>query len=135
MQNLRVYNDLDETVAITAFCSGVQHVKCAASFHRKRPATLVELSERVEKYIDTEEFLKTKDLNASDEGPTWGKRRHDGPHRGTGKKQKPGQQRGCQNQVPMALTLLSRSISEVMAATEAHNLLKQLNKMKSPPEK
>ena len=92
-QKLRVY-DLDETVAITAFCSGVQHAKCAASFHRKRPATLVELSKRVRKYIDIEEFLKTKNLGASDEGPTWGKRRQDGPDRGPGKKQKPGQQRG-----------------------------------------
>ena len=92
-QKLRVY-DLDETVVITAFYLGVQHIKCAASFHRKRPATLVELSERIGKYIDTEEFLKTKDLGASDEGPTQGKRRQDGPNRGTGKKQKPGQQRG-----------------------------------------
>ena len=64
---LRVY-DLDETVAITAFYSRVQHAKCAVSFHRKRPATLVELFERVKKYIDTEEFRKTKDLGAKDEG-------------------------------------------------------------------
>ena len=73
-QKLSVY-DLDETVAITAFCSGVQHAKCVASFHRKRPATLVELSERVGKYINTEEFLKTKDMGASDEGPARGKRK------------------------------------------------------------
>ena len=87
-QKLRVY-DLDETVAITAFCSGVQHVKCAASFHRKRPATLVELFERFGKYIDTEEFLKTKDLGTSDEAPSQGKRRQDGPDRVPRKKQKP----------------------------------------------
>ena len=66
-QKLRVY-DLDEIVTIVAFCSGVQHVKCAASFHNKRPTTLVELSERVGKYIDTEEFLKTKDLGAIEDG-------------------------------------------------------------------
>ena len=89
-QKLRVY-DLDETVTITAFYSRVQHAKCAASFHRKRPATLVELFERVGKYIDTEEFLKTKDLGTTDEGSARGKRKQDGPDRGPGKKQKPGQ--------------------------------------------
>ena len=68
-QKLRVY-DLDETVAITAFCSGIQHSKCAESFHRKRPATLVELSKKVGKYIDTEEFLKTNDLGIADDGST-----------------------------------------------------------------
>ena len=73
-QKLRVY-DLDETVAIIAFCSGVQHAKCAASFHRKRPATLVERSERGGKYIDTEEFLKMKDLGAINKGSAMGKRK------------------------------------------------------------
>ena len=108
-QKLRVYN-LDETVTITAFCSGVQHAKCAAYFHRKRPATLVELSKRVGKYIDTEEFLKTKDLDATDEGSARGKRKQDGPERGSGKKQKPGQQRGGQDQIPAAFTPLSQPI-------------------------
>ena len=51
-QKLRTY-DLDETIAITAFCSGVQHTKCATSFHRNWPATLIGLSERIGKYIDT----------------------------------------------------------------------------------
>ena len=92
-QKLWVY-DLNETVAITAFCSRVQHAKCAASFHRKRPATLVELFERVGKYIDTKEFLKTKELGTTDEGSARGKQNQDGPDRGSGKKQKPGQQRG-----------------------------------------
>ena len=32
-ENLKVY-DLDETIAIIAFCSGVQNTKCAASFHK-----------------------------------------------------------------------------------------------------
>ena len=62
-------------VVITAFCAGVQHAKYAASFHWKRLPTLVELSERVRKYIDTEEFLKTKDLGTIDEGSTRGKRK------------------------------------------------------------
>ena len=35
----------------------------------------------------------------------------------------------------MAFTLLSRPIQEVMAMAEAQNLLKRLNKLKSPPEK
>ena len=95
-QKLLVY-DLDEIVAITAFCSGVQHAKCAASFHRKRPATLVELSERVGKYIDTEEFLKTKDLGFIDDGAARAKLKQDGFDRGSGKKRKPNQQRGGQD--------------------------------------
>ena len=70
-QKLRVYN-LDKAVSITTFCSRVQHAKCVASFHRKRSATLVELSERVGKYIDMEEFLKTKDLGATNEGSARG---------------------------------------------------------------
>ena len=60
-------------------------------FPQKKTATLVELFERVRKYIDTEEFLKTKELGATDEGLAWGKRKQDGPDRGLGKKQKPGQ--------------------------------------------
>ena len=73
-QKLWVY-DLDETVAITAFYSGIQHAKCAASFHRKRPATLVEPSERVGKYIDTKEFLKIEDLGATDDGSARARRK------------------------------------------------------------
>ena len=37
-------------------------------FPQKRPATLVKLFERVGKYIDMEEFLKTKDLGITDDG-------------------------------------------------------------------
>ena len=55
--------------------------------------------------------------------------------RGLEKKQKPGQQRGGQDQVPAAFTPLSRPILEVMAAAEARNLLKQPNKLKSPLKK
>ena len=66
-QKLRIY-DLDKTVAITAFYSRVQHTMCATSFHRKRLATLVELSERVGQYIDIEEFLKTKATGLDDDG-------------------------------------------------------------------
>ena len=86
--------DLDETVVIAAFCSGVQYAKCAASFHRKRPAILVELSKRVGKYINTEEFLKTKDFGIADDGSARPKQKQDGFDRGSGKKQKPNQQRG-----------------------------------------
>ena len=84
-QKLRIY-DQDETVAITAFCLGVQHAKCAASFHRNRPATLVELSERVGKYIDVEEFLKTKDSGFADDGANTIKQKRKGSDRGLGKK-------------------------------------------------
>ena len=95
----------------------------------------VELSERVGKYIDTEEFLKTKDLGTPEEGTTRGKWRQEVPDRRSGKRQKPGQQGGGQERVPVTLTPLSRPISEVMAAAEAQNLLKRPNKMKSPAEK
>ena len=68
-QNLRTYN-LDETVAITTFFSGVQQAKCAASFHKNRPATLIELFERVGKYIDIKEFLKSKGSGFGDDEST-----------------------------------------------------------------
>ena len=67
-ENLKVY-DLDKTVAITAFYLGVQNIKCASLFHRNQLRTLVELTKRVRKYIDTEEFLKTKTAYQADEGP------------------------------------------------------------------
>ena len=96
---------------------------------------MVELSKRVGKYIGTEEFLKTKDQGAINEGSARGKRKQDSPDRGPGKKQKPGQQKGGQNQIPAAFTPLSRPIQEVMAAAETQNLLKRPNKLKSPPKK
>ena len=68
-QKLWIY-DLDETISIITFCSRVQHAKCAAAFHRNRPTTLVELSERVGKYIDIEEFMKIKDSGFKDDGST-----------------------------------------------------------------
>ena len=70
----------------------------------------MELSERVGKYIDTEEFLKTKDSGATDEGSAKGKRKQDGPDRGPGKKQKPSQHRGGKDQIPAGFTPLSRPI-------------------------
>ena len=52
--------DLDETITIMTFYLKVQNIKYTALFHRNRPRTLVELAERVRKYIDTKEFLKMK---------------------------------------------------------------------------
>ena len=89
--------DLDKTVSIIAFYLGVQHAKCAASFHKRRLATLVELSKRVGKYIDTEEFLKTKDSSFADDDFTRAKRKHEGSDRGPRKKPKPNQLRGDQD--------------------------------------
>ena len=68
---------------------------------------MVEFSERVGKYINTEEFLKTKDLGTTDEGLARVKRKQDSPERGPGKKQKVGQQRGGQDQILAAFTPLS----------------------------
>ena len=87
-QKLRIY-DLDETIAIITFCSRVQHAKCAASFYINRPAILVEYSERVGKYIDIEEFLKTKNSGFANDGSTRAKRKRKGFDRGPRKKPKP----------------------------------------------
>ena len=84
-QKLQVY-DLNETIAITAFCSGVQNAKVAASFHRRQPATLVELLEGIEKYIDTKEFLKSKSICFIDEASAKAKRKYEGSHKVPGKK-------------------------------------------------
>ena len=86
-QKLQIYN-LNETVAIAAFCSGVQHTKCSASFYQNRPTTLVELSERVGKYIDTEEFLKIKSSGFTAEESLKPKRKCDDFESGSGKKQR-----------------------------------------------
>ena len=86
-QKLRTFN-LDEMVAIIAFCSGVQHAKCTASFHRNRPVTLIELSERVGKYINMEEFLKSKGSSFVDDESAKAKRKYEGPDRNRGKKPK-----------------------------------------------
>ena len=89
-QKLQTYN-LDETVSITAFYSGVQHAKCTTSFHRNRPATLIELSERVGKYIDIEEFPKSKSSGFGDDESAKAKKKYKGPDRSRGKKPKQSQ--------------------------------------------
>ena len=75
-EKLKVYN-LDETIAIVVFCSGVQNTKCAASFHRNRPKTLVDLTEKVGKYVDTEELLKIKNSNQADDGSSQSNQKQD----------------------------------------------------------
>ena len=86
-KKLQTYN-LDETVTITAFYSGVQHIKCTASFHKNRPATLIELSKRVGKYINTEEFLKSKISGFGDDKPIKAKRKQEGSNQNWEKKPK-----------------------------------------------
>ena len=119
-------------VAITAFWSGVQQAKCAASFHKKRPAILVELSKRVGRYIDTKEFLKTKDSGFTDVSFTRAKRKCEGSDKGPGKKPKPSQQRGDRDQAPMTFTLLSHTIQEVIVAAKTQNLLKKWGQNEVP---
>ena len=102
-QKLRTY-DLDEIVAIIAFCSGVQHAKCAASFHRNRPATLIELSEGVGKYIDTEKFLRSKSLGFADGESGKGKRKQEGSDKGQTKRSKPGRSEIGREKAPVAFT-------------------------------
>ena len=86
---------------------------------------MVELSERVEKYIDVEEFIKTKDSGLADDGYARDKWKHEGPNRGSRKNPKSSQQRGKRDQAPMTFTPLSWPIQEDMAAAEAQNLLKK----------
>ena len=62
-----------------AFCSAVQYAKCTVSFHRNRLATLIEPSQKVGKYINTEEFLKSESLGFVDNESAKGKRKHEGP--------------------------------------------------------
>ena len=83
-QKLQTYN-LDKMFAIIAFFSRVQHAKRAASFHRNRSVTLIELSKRVGKYIDTE-FLKSKGSGFMDDELAKAKRKQEGPNRSRGKK-------------------------------------------------
>ena len=86
---------------------------------------MVELSKRVGKYIDTEEFLKTKDSGFADDRPTKAKRKHKSSNKGPGKKSKPNHQRGDRDQAPMTFTPLSWPIQEDMVAAKAQNLLKK----------
>ena len=67
---------------------------------------MVQLSERVGKYIDTKEFLKTKDSGFTDGGSTRAKRKHEGSNKSSGKKLKLNQQRGSREQAPMTFTQL-----------------------------
>ena len=117
-QKLRTYN-LDETVAITAFCLGVQHAKCVASFHRNRSATLIELFKRVGKYIDTEDFLKSKSSGFGDDEPAKANKKYEGPDRNRGKKPKQGQLEIAQDQISVTFTPLTSSIQEIMVEAEA----------------
>ena len=122
-------------VAINSFSPGVQHAKCAALFHRNRLVTLIELSERVGKYIDTKEFLKSKGLGFVDNESTKAKRKYKGLDRNRGKKPKQGQLEITRDQILVTFTPLTRPIQEIMVVAEAQNLLKKRGKMKSPSEK
>ena len=98
-------------------------------------ATPVELSERVGKYIDTEEFLRSKNSGFADSEPGKGKRKQEGPDRGQVKKSKQGRSEVGKEKAPMPFTPLTRPIHEVMVAAERQNLLRAPIKMKGPPGK
>ena len=57
-------------------------------FHRNRSKTLIELAERVEKYIDTKEFLRTKDPEQANVDHSWKKRKKDLSEKHKGKRLK-----------------------------------------------
>ena len=93
---------------------------------------MVDLLKSVGKYIDAEEFMKTKESGFADDGATRAKRKHESFDRSSGKKRKPNQQMGDRDQAPMTFSPLSRPIQEVMVVAEAQNLLKKWGKLKSP---
>ena len=105
--------DLNETVAIIAFCSRVQNAKYAASFHKNWSKTLVNLAERVEKYVDTKEFLKNKNFHQIDEGFSKSKQKEDILEKDTSKRP----QKGGQDPLPTTFTPLSWPTQKVIAAS------------------
>ena len=96
---------------------------------------MVELSERVDKYIDIEEFLKMKDPGFVDDESLRAKWKYKGFEKGSGKKPRQNQQKGSRDQAPMAFTPLFCPIQKVINVVESQNLLKKPAKLKSPPEK
>ena len=121
-QKLRIYN-LDEIIAIIAFCSRVQHAKCVASIHKKGRANWLNSWRGLPStsgFID-DEFARAK-------------QKREGSYKGPGKKPKLNHLRGGWDQAPMTFAPLSRPIQEVMAVAKAQNLKKR-GKLKSPPER
>ena len=96
---------------------------------------LIELFERFGKYIDMEEFLKSKGSGFMDDESAKAKRKYEGLDRNWGKKPKQGQSEIARDQIPMTFTPLTQPIQEIMVAAEAYNLLKKWGKMKSLPER
>ena len=80
------------------------------SFHTNSPSMLVNLLKRVGKYIDTEEFLKSKSSGFGDYESTKAKRKHESSERGSGKKQKQDQQKTAGDPALIAFMPLSRPI-------------------------
>ena len=75
-----------------------------------QPKTLLELTESVRKYVDTEEFLKSKNSNQVDVRSSRSKRKQDDPEKDTGKKSKRSPQIDGREQVPTTFTPLYQSI-------------------------
>ena len=85
---------------------------------------MVELSERVGKYIDTMKFLRSKNSGFGDNELGRGKRKQEGPDRGQEKKSKQGRSETSKEKALMAFTPLTWLIHEIMVAAERQNLLK-----------
>ena len=73
---------------------------------------MIELSERVRKYIDTEEFLKSKGSGFEDNESDKAKRKYEHPDRNRGKKPKQGQSEIAWDQIPVTFTPLTRPIQK-----------------------
>ena len=80
--------------------------------------TLVELAKRVRKYVDIEEFLKTKNSNRPNEGSSRNKQKQEILKNDAGKRTSKAQQKGGRDLFLTTFTPLSLPIQEVMAATE-----------------
>ena len=85
---------------------------------------MVELSERVSKHIDTEEFLRSKNLGFADNESGRGKRKQEGPDKGQAKKSKLGRSEAGRERAPIAFTPLTWPIHEITVAAERQNLLR-----------
>ena len=71
---------------------------------------MIELAEKVGKYVDTEEFLKIKNFDQVDEGSCKSKQKQDVPKKDIGKRPRKGQQKRIRDPLLTTFTPLSRPI-------------------------
>ena len=82
---------------------------------------LIELSKRVGKYIDTEEFLKSNGSGFVDDESAKAKRNQKGADKTQGKKPKQSQSKIARDQISMTFTPLTYPIQKIMVAAKPRN--------------